>query len=57
MGRRGLNELPAWHKQASAHRIPLRIVAAQRKALRPIEMAGLKPVLGVYPDLQDALRS
>lgn len=49
--------MPAWHKQASAHRIPLRIVAAQRKALRPIEMAGLKPVLGVYPDLQDALRS
>lgn len=56
-GSAGLSELLAQHSKADQQVTPLRIVVTQRRILRLIEIAGLDPVLTVYPDLDLALRS
>lgn len=54
-GSAGINELIIQHERAATEQVPLRIVAAQEKVLRPIALTGLNDVLDVYPDLEQAL--
>jgi anti-sigma B factor antagonist len=52
----GLNELVVQHQRANEHRTPLRVVAAHRQVLRPIELTELHHVLCLFPDRASALR-
>lgn len=51
----GLSELLLCHERAMARRTPLRVVAAERRVLRPMEVTGLDRLLDLYPSLDEAL--
>jgi anti-anti-sigma factor len=50
----GLNALLAAHDQAAAH-TEIRVVAARRVALSPIQLTGVDRLLAVYPSRAAAL--
>lgn len=51
----GLTELLLCHERASIARTPLRVVASDRRVLRPIEVTGLSGLLDIYPNVDEAL--
>jgi anti-sigma B factor antagonist len=52
----GLAELLRCHHWANRRCTPLRVVASQRRVLRPIQITGLDRTLDIYPSVEAALR-
>jgi anti-anti-sigma factor len=56
-GSAGLHELLLQHRRAEEHRMQLRVVAAHRTVLRPMEITELQHVLHLFADRQAALQA
>jgi anti-anti-sigma factor len=56
-GSAGLNELVLQHLRAGENRTPLRVVAAHRQVLHPIQLTDLHNLLRLFPDRADALHA
>jgi anti-sigma B factor antagonist len=51
----GLAELTVAHQRAADQRTPLRVVAANRTVLRPLEVAGMTALFAIHQDVGSAL--
>ncbi|MFI6871533.1 STAS domain-containing protein [Nocardia sp. NPDC050406] len=54
-GSAGLNAVLECHEQGAEGGVAVRLVAADARVLRPIEVTNLDSILDVYPTMDDAL--
>jgi len=53
----GLTELLMCQQLAITEEVTLRVVASDRRILRPLEITGVDRMLDLYPNVDDALRA
>jgi anti-sigma B factor antagonist len=54
-GSSGLQMLAEARAHAAANQVPLRLVAASRRVLRPLEITGMTTAFRVYPSVAEAV--
>jgi anti-anti-sigma factor len=54
-GSSGLQMLAEARAHATAHEVPLRLVASSRKVLRPLEITGMTTLFAVYASVTEAV--